>query len=116
MHSHEIKEGVSYTKRGTTIVKALYLECDGEDTAIPLCALVDDLNDLLEQIPAEHRDTAKLHIHAYGDYASAEAGVTWERPETDEELAARRRSLKSLQDEDEEHDQREFARLKKKYG
>ena len=112
---HKITEGIGHPDRGTTVVEAIDLNCDGDETGIPLAALVDDLNDLLESIPAEYRDSAKLNIKAYGDYASASANVTWQRPETDDELNLRRRWLKGTEDESDARDRREFERLKSKF-
>jgi hypothetical protein len=115
--SHEIKEPIGHTERGTTVVSAFKIDTNGDgETAIPLAALLDDLNELMEQIPPEHRDSAKLNVKAYGDYASADVSVIWTRPETNEELSARRRWLQSIDDEREASDRSTFERLKQKFN
>ncbi len=115
LHDHCIKESVGHLGRATTIVQIADLDVDGEDSRLSLVDTIARLQKILEDIPEEFRATARLNIRAYGDYASASSSITFERPETDEELAARRSWLKSLDDESERRDRREFQRLKQKF-
>lgn len=116
LHQHQIKEDVGHKERGTTIVTAFDLDCGYSENSIPLVQLVADLQTVLDGIPPEFRESAVLTVKAYGDYASAYADVTFQRPETDDELADRRRWLKGLDDERNQQDEREYARLQRKFG
>lgn len=115
LHKHKIVESVSHTNRATTVVVVVDIDLDGESTSIPINELLMLINDALEKIPEEHRATAALNVRGYGDYVSIYADISFTRPETDKELADRRRWLKSIDDEREDRDRREFARLQRKY-
>jgi hypothetical protein len=116
LHHHETVESVGNEDRNTTIVEVFDLGLGDSDEKIPLIKLVADLQRVLSEIPEQHRDSAYLHVRAYGDYASAYADVKFHRPETDEEFTERQRWLKGLDEEREARDQREFARLRQKYA
>ncbi len=114
--AHSIKESIGHDTRGTTIVEVFDLGCSGEeDYKLPLVEIIANLQSALASIPEQFRSAAFLNIRAYGEYASAYADVKFLRPETDAELADRRRWLKSLDDEREESDRRAYERLKAKY-
>lgn len=76
-----------------------------------LKAVIDSLLAIRESIPAEHRDSARCGIEAEGSYEGschATISVSYERPETGEEAAARIAKRVSA---DEQARQRELATL-----
>lgn len=111
---HNIAESIGHATRGTTIVEVTDLDLYDENTEIPIVELIQLLQDALESIPEEFRNTAVLCIS--GGDCSVYASVKFIRPETDGELADRRRWLNGLDYEREARDRREFDRLKQKYG
>lgn len=115
--AHSIRESIGHDDRGTTVVTAGGLGWDyGDEAIMPLAATIASLQAILADIPPEHRETATLSFKAYGDYASLSGGdVTYLRPETDAELADRRRWLDSLKSDDEDRDRMSYTRLKAKY-
>jgi len=114
--SHAIAESIGHEDRGTTIVTVGALDVSGDEVGIPLVDLIEYLTSTLAKIPAKFRSTAMLHIKGYGDYVSLDSGISYQRPETDAELADRRRWLASINAESEARDRAQFARLKEKYG
>lgn len=113
---HSIKESIGHEDRGTTVVTAGELDVHGEESAMPLAQTIAYLQSVLDKIPAEFRGSAVLRITAYGDYASATSDITYQRPETDAELADRRRWLNGIDQENEARDRREFERLRQKFN
>ena len=113
---HTIAEGLGHDDRGSTIVEIASIGCTGDETNLSLDEVLGTLRAALETVPKEFRKSATLHIKAYGDFASASVFATFQRPETNEELADRRRWLTRIRDEDEARDRREFARLSQKYN
>jgi hypothetical protein len=115
---HSITESIGHEDRGTAIIDAGGVEIGYDDTAaLPLIETIKILQEALATIPEEYRGTAKLNFSASGDYASLSGGgVTYLRPETDEELADRRRWLKETDGESEANERRQFERLKAKFG
>jgi len=70
MHSHTVDD-LSDRARGITTVQIIDLDCDVDDTALPLADVVKQLSDALANIPEQFRASAMFRIKAYGDYASA---------------------------------------------
>ena len=72
----------------------------------------------VDAIPEENRGTARIEIEAEENYGSASLSVeiSYARPETDEEEAARERREQLRKDEIKTRDLRELARLKEKLG
>lgn len=115
LHSHTV-DNLSNRGRDITTVEALDLEAEGEETALPLVQLIEDLQATLASIPEEFRETAVLQINAYGDYACAYAHVYYKRPETDAEMAARIAWLNDIDIEQEHHERLQYERLVRKFG
>jgi len=77
------------------------------------------LNGFLEQVPPEWRNSATIGVGSVGSYEDshyAQIGIDYERPETDEEWAARRVRVEMAVRERDEIDRREFERLRAKFG
>lgn len=77
-------------------------EGDYRSDSIP--NLVDWLNEQLEEIPAEYRDSARVEIESVGGWEGehhAEITITYERPETADEKAARHVRERARADEEE---------------
>ena len=67
------------------------LDSGGYDTIVPLQAVIAHLRAALAEIPKDRRDTARLRIHGTGEDVNIRVTVRHERPETDDEMAARER-------------------------
>ena len=90
-------------------------ECEADR----LVRVIAYLTDVLNAIPAEYRDTARLEIDSVGGYGGehhAEVAVYYERPETDEELAERKAEAKASKAAEEERERRTLAALQAKYA
>lgn len=114
MHSHEVEQLSNKDRDITTVQAADLFDCDEEATILLSDALAA-LQGAMDKIPPEYRASAVLRLKAYGDYASAYVGVEFKRPETDDEMNARLGWLKSLDDDSEARDRREYKRLAAKY-
>lgn len=69
-------------------------------------------------IPEQYRDTARIEIDStsgWEDSHYARIEISYKRPETDEELSARRATERARISEQEEAEKRQLAALKKKY-
>ena len=100
---------------------ASYSEGNGdEEFDLPLTQVIERLQAALSEIPEEYRDSAMFHVWASGDYAHAYLSVHYDRPESDEDYAARmakeaaeRRTADAARAKAE---RTLYARLKAKYG
>lgn len=115
LHGHSIVESVGHEGRGTTCVNVSALDVSGDETTMVLSVLMETLQAVWDKIPVAFRESATVDFRALGDYASMSVDVFFRRPETDEELADRRRWLSSLETDQEERDHREFSRLQQKF-
>ncbi len=91
---------------------------DGEEYEDNLTGVIEWLNDILQQIPEEHRDDVTIHVESEAGYEGehhAEIEIYYWRAETDQERKIReheegfRRSLQELEE------RATFERLKRKY-
>jgi hypothetical protein len=85
------------------------------DTLFQIRAWIDVL---LEKIPAEFRDSAKMEIDSVGGYEGehhAEVTVTYERPETAKETEARKAEEAATREEQEARERRMYEQLRAKY-
>lgn len=76
------------------------------------------LGDLMAQVPAEHARTAKLEIDSIGSYENshyATVTFTYERPETDEEMALRMAKDRSAAEIQRARELQQLEALKRKY-
>lgn len=95
--THKIKEGLLYPDRGTTIVEVpkVFEECDSE-IEINLADAIGLLTQAWEAVPDVYRHTAVFRITASDDLANVE--LLYERPETEDEMAARKQWLHQAQE------------------
>lgn len=72
----------------------------------------------LDMVPEEHRATATVELEAnvFYDSSELEATVSYTRPESDDELAARKLKEKQQREFRENQELCELERLKKKFG
>lgn len=73
------------------------------------------LDEAATKVPPEHRGSTYVELRASGDYATAYLEIAFVRPENDAEFAERDEWQRRYEDEKEERDRREFARLTAKY-
>lgn len=82
--------------------------------------LVKRLDDVLEQVPEAMRSTARFEVVQesipYSDGERSELRCTYQRPETDKELADRQAQSDLAFQRQQERDKAEFERLKKEFG
>lgn len=113
------------TARGTVTVQVLRESHFGSCSTVPekLSEAIAWLRDHLRSIPMACRDSAKLEIESVGGYEGdhhAEVSISFARPETDDEWAARRadveRRIALWRAKRERDERKEFARLKAKFG
>lgn len=118
-YQHKIKERTGHEGRATVIAKVKDLHgWEFVTNHIPLYEAIQNLQDALMSIPIQLRDAAFLNIQVLSDndYASLYADVTFERPETDDEMKARQDWVRGFNKDAEDRDRVEFERLKLKYG
>jgi hypothetical protein len=90
-----------------------------DDFTSPLAEFIAELSKLLASIPEEFRDRAVLNFERYaGDYESSrgQMDVSYERLETDEEVARRKAMADASARDQAQRELRELARLAAKYG
>lgn len=114
LYKHHVDD-VGNEGRDVTTVNVLDLDIRDEEAELLLSDLIADLQDALNSIPEEFRPSAVVRLHGYGDYVSMSGNVEFKRPETDAEMADRKRWLASLDREREDRDRHEFERLKSKF-
>lgn len=114
LHKHSV-DNVGNKDRDVTTVNVLDLNISGDESELLLTDLIADLQEALGSIPEEFRERAVVRISGYGEYVSLGGNVEFKRPETDAEWSDRKRWLYGLGRESEDHDRREFERLKSKY-
>lgn len=94
--------------------------CGDEHFVMSVTSVIDVLQKTLAAIPEEFRADATLRIWGSGEYVSIYPEVRYERPETDEEFAARKaeheRRERQAAAAQEQYDRAHYERLKKKYG
>lgn len=103
---------VEHSVYGSIVNKEKY----DDDT---IADVIGYLSDLLAEIPAKYRDRAFVSFDSEGGYEgshSAEFGVYYYRPETDEEMEARLNSVKRQEERQRASELEQLNRLKKKYG
>lgn len=91
----------------------------GEYSDDKLVSVIDWLTKKLAKIPAEHRDAARLEISSVGGYEGehhAEATIYYDRPETDEEFAARKAEVAEYSARADAAERDMLARLLAKHG
>ena len=79
---------------------------------------VDWLNGVVEKIPEEYRANAEIEIDSIGGYEGehhAEVNISYERPETDEEMATRLDNERRQRINSEAREREEYERLKLKF-
>lgn len=115
---------MSIERQELTFVVAELIENSSRcDNSIPLKELIATLTKSLEEIPQEFQSNAVLFIqsdHDSDSYQSVSVTVQYDRPETDDEIRARRKEEKQRQAnsaiEREARELSEYHRLQKKFG
>ncbi len=91
-----------------------------QDEAVPenLAEAITWLQDTLDGIPAEHRASAKIEIDSESEYDShfAVVQISYNRPETDAELAKRIALAERQENQAQQAELALFKRLKQKFG
>jgi hypothetical protein len=88
-------------------------DCGEELASLP--EFIAELQRLLDKIPPEYREQAKVSLRASGDYAGAYLNVTYDRPETDAEIETRLAQHQQYKAEQEARERRMLVALKAKY-
>ena len=72
----------------------------------------------LDDVPPEHRATARIEIYSEENYGSSKATIefSYTRPETDEEEAERKREAAARAESHRAQELRTLAELQAKYG
>ena len=83
-----------------------------------LRARIEWLTDKLNSIPEPYRREAVVHMEAFEEYDChlIEYTISYERPETDQEQADRKKAEERWKKMQQERELAEFHRLKEKYG
>lgn len=108
------------TQRKTSPVTVL--QADQHHIGFPPSDLVEFVqwaNDTLKQVPLEYRDTARIYFEwvcGYDDDKIIEVQVSYLRPETDEEMAAREKLHAEHMEMLREHELATLRKLLAKYG
>lgn len=79
----------------------------------------DWIENLLKQVPEEHRARAEIDVDSIGGYEGehhTEVSVYYWRPETDKEMAEREAELLKYAEEQRQRDLRTIAALKAKHS
>lgn len=86
--------------------------------SIPVLELMEDLREALSHIPPEFHGNARMKIGLrLGDDAYVDGlKVTYERPETDDEVAARERAVQGVNDAARRREIAVLRQLQAKYG
>ena len=93
------------------------LDSGDDDMIAPLQAVIADLQAALAEIPEERRDSARLRVYGTGDGSvNITVEVRHERPETDDEMAARERRDSRYARQQQERELEEYRRLRAKFG
>ena len=88
---------------------------DGEWMPETLTEAIAWLQQFLEQVPVEFRETATVDISGFEDYA-ARIEISYQRPPTDTEKQGRLAEERQLNKERENKERRQYERLKAKFG
>lgn len=113
---HRIREHIDHETRATTVVyHACAFDKDEGVHDIPLLTFLKEIQDIVDSIPMECHETAMLNIDVRGDYAHVCGGVTYFRPETDEEWNERKEWLAGIKAKHEREEREQLERLKAKY-
>lgn len=108
------------TNRKTTAVRVL--QAEQHHNGFPPSDLVEFVqwaNNLLGQVPLEHRDTARIDFdweYEYDDDKRLVVKVRYLRPETDDEVAAREKYDATQETRIREHELATLRALQAKYG
>ncbi len=106
----------------TVPVTTIYHYGTGENDEVPrkLVEAVQWFSDLLEEIPAEHRETATLNIESDYESSSVTIDIKYKRPETDQEWADRKADVVcrvvAADQEAAALERTQYERLKAKFG
>ena len=92
------------------------LDSGDDDMIAPLQAVIADLQAALAEIPEERRDSARLRVYGTGEDVNIRVTVRHERPETDDEMAARERRDSRYARQQQERELEEYRRLRAKFG
>ncbi len=106
---HDVKN-LSNPIRDTAVMEIDFTYDDEYEES--LTSVIDTLEAALQSIPEQHRETARLKIGG----ECVMSVVQWERPETDDEMAARKAWLKGLHDKGADAERQTYERLKLKFG
>jgi hypothetical protein len=101
-------------------IEILDLVSSEDSINLPLAEVIEQLEDALESIPPELRETAVLKFRCYGDYPRGDLSVSYAKPETDEAFTARLAREKAQRDRDAANreivERRTYEALKEKFG
>lgn len=105
-------------KQNKTITVFDQEQYDGEWPSENAADFISFFNGKIEEIPAEHRHTAKIEIDSVSGYEGssyAHIEISYTRLETDEEEQARERQEQARKDSARQRELNELAKLKAKY-
>lgn len=110
-----------YTVRIDVLHKDIYgsISKDNEYGDDKVVSVIEWLQDVLDDVPAEYRDSVRIEIDSVGGYEGehhTEVTIYYDRPETEEEHAARSAAEKRMRAEMEKRERAAFEELAKKYG
>lgn len=90
----------------------------GDDFRVSLKYFIGKLQEILDEIPAEFRDSAVIEFDTTGsdyEYSRGEMYVEYDRPETDEEVRQREDDARKREEEKQQSERRQYETLKRKY-
>lgn len=112
------KPKVDLKRRTKKVVVHDASQYDGDFIPSNFTEALSWLQEKLVSIPKEHRALAILGIDSYSEYDSSyvRVEISFERPETDDEMSARIENEKQAVSTHEQRERADLARLKAQYG